>query len=458
MISWVVAVVTVLVAALPVTSERLTRFATLMGLSVTAANARQVIDHFADLRRWRLIALVPAVPLACFTNDPLYLVLGWCAVSVFRPVRLPAPMLPPQDDANTYRTAWLLGLSGAVVAGGYLLASQDITPARLAHAAIVIIVAAAVPRTTGKLSARPNDGTDRTEPAIREWSTRSLYLAGTAIVLSATLLTPGHPLQGELPEYTPPMSFRDYRAEFTTVSKYKRPTCPWTDQMDDPCRTWLVNEQPFPQAAPYIIRKGGAPQAAPFVRSSDKKAVVFLDRHDRRMVYQDAKGVHYLTAGLPDTAVPTATFAGQSRYVALAKDDAQITDTKTWTTVSLPGARQVHDLNESGIVVTTRSQVLVLDHRGRTRMTLPLGPDDSYYLRVDGSRFVVIGDQGTRVDTFAPETGKRLASVALRFPGDDSLDVALGWSKEGAFLVRGDYSERVYYLDLSTGKLWRRKT
>ncbi|MEU8141195.1 hypothetical protein [Nonomuraea sp. NPDC048901] len=457
MISWVVAMVTVLMAAIPVTSERLTRFATLMGLSVTAANARQVVDHFAGLRRWRLIALVPAVPLAGFTNDPLYLVLGWCAVSIFRDVRLPAPTLHTPDDANTYRTAWLLGLGGAVVAGGYLLASQDITPARLVHAVIVIIVAAAVPRAAGKLSARP-EAPDETDRTIREWSARSLYLAGTAIVLSATLLTPGHPLQRELPEYTPPLSFPDYRAEFMTVSEYKRPTCPWTDQTDDPCRTWLVNKQPFPQAAPYIIGKGGAPQAAPFVRSSDKKAVVYLDRNDRRMVYQDAKGVHYLTAALPDTAVPTATFAGQSRYIALAKDGAQITDTKTWTTVSLPGARQVHDLNESGIVVTTQSQVLVLDYRGRTRMSLPLKPQDSYHLRADGSRFVVIGDQGTRVDTFAPETGKRLASVPLRFPGDDFLDVALGWSKEGAFLVRGGYSERVYYFDLATGKLWRRKT
>jgi hypothetical protein len=130
--------------------------------------------------------------------------------------------------------------------------------------------------------------------------------------------------------------------------------------------------------------------------------------------------------------------------------------------VSIPGARQVHDLNKAGIVVTTASQVLVLDHRGRTRMSLPLrklgenSPEDTYHLRPDGSRFVVIRRADSRVETFDPETGKRLSSVTPTFPGDEFIDVGLGWSRQGPFLLRGYDSERVYYLDLTTGKLWRR--
>src|ERR1044072_9350003 len=116
MIFWLAVVTTVLAAAVPVTSERLTRFATLTRLSVTTANAQQVIDHFTGLRRWRLITLTVAVPPACLTADPFYLVLGWCAVSVFRDVRLPARGPRPHDDTDVYRRTWLLGLGGSVVA------------------------------------------------------------------------------------------------------------------------------------------------------------------------------------------------------------------------------------------------------------------------------------------------------------------------------------------------------
>ncbi|MEU4224748.1 hypothetical protein AB0F17_10655 [Nonomuraea sp. NPDC026600] len=467
MIAWVVSAITLLTAAVPVTRERLNTFAALIGLSVTETNARQIIDHFSGLRRWRLIALTLAVPLACLTNDLFYLVLGWCAVSVFRDVRLPVPVLHAHDDANIYRQAWLLGLGGAVVADGYLLVTQGATPARLAHAVIVIVVAAAVPLAARKLSARPapeaSDDIAQAELAIGQWSTRTLYLAGTATVLSGALLIPGQPPQRELPEYSMPKSFPEHMGTFETVDKYKGPTCAWTNQMDDPCRSWLVNEALFSQAAPYIVGKGGAPQRAPFVRSPDKKAVVYLGRHDRRMVYQDAGGIHYLTGSLADTVVPTPTFAVQSRYVALAKNSAQIIDTRTWTTLSIPGAQQVHDLNESGIVVTTASQVLVLDHRGKTRMALPLrkiknvAPEDTYHLRSDGSRFVVVRGDETLVETFDPRTGKRVSSVVPKIPDADFLDIGLGWSKEGPFLVRTYNSKRVYYLDLATGKLWRRQ-
>ncbi|WP_188194825.1 hypothetical protein [Nonomuraea sp. SYSU D8015] len=261
-----------------------------------------------------------------------------------------------------------------------------------------------------------------------------------------------------------PQPFPEYTAEFSMVAKYQAPSCPWFDQVEDPCRYWLVNGEPFPQAATYVIRKGGAPQRAPFAISADGRAVVCLDRRTRRMTYQDAKGIRHLTGRMPDTqVVPTPTFAGQSRYVALTEDGTQITDTKTWTTVSVPGARRVHVLSASGSVVTTASQVLVLDSRGKTQMRLSStkvrddAPDDTYNLRPDGRRFVVIrGDDG-RVETFDPRTGERVSRVTPRFPGDDFIDVGLGWSKQGIFQVRGYRSSRVYYLDLETGKFWRRE-
>ncbi len=95
-------------------------------------------------------------------------------------------------------------------------------------------------------------------------------------------------------------------------------------------------------------------------------------------------------------------------------------------------------------------------------MSLPLRKtrkntrEDTYHLRLDGKRLVAIRDFGSRVETFDPETGRRLSSVALKLPGDDFLDVGLGWSKRDLFLVRGALSERVYYLDPATGELWRR--
>ncbi|MBG0814668.1 hypothetical protein [Planomonospora sp. ID82291] len=480
---WAVAAAAILVAAVPVTSERLTRFTALTGLSVTPANARRVIDHFTALRRWRLVSLAPAVPLACLTDDPFYLVVGWCAVSVLRDVRSPSRAPHLHGGMRIYRRAWLLGLGGAVVAAAHQLLDRGATPTWLAHAAVVVAVAVAVPLAARNPAAGPApdttddtaldtaldtaddtaDDTARAELAVRRWSTRALYLAGTAIVLAGALLTPGQPPRRELPEYSMPRSFPEHTAVFTTVENHKGPTCPWFDEMDAPCRSWLVNEEPFPQAAPYVVRKGGAPGRAPFAVRPDEKAVVYLDRHSRRMMYQDAGGVHPLTGRLADTEVPVTTFAGQNRYVALTGEGGtRITDTETWKTVSVPGVRRVHDLNRSGIVATTATRVLVLDHRGRTRMSIPLrklpqdASEDTYHLRRDGERFVVIRHYEGRVETYDPETGDRLSRVTPEFPGDDFVDVGLGWSKQGRFLLRGYESERVYSLDLMTGELLRR--
>ncbi|MEU4830316.1 hypothetical protein [Streptosporangium sp. NPDC023615] len=461
------AAIAILAALVPVTRERLNRFTQLTGLFVTETNARLVVDHFSALRRWRLIALVAAVPLTIVTDDPFYLILGWCAVCVFRDVLPPAGAPRAHEGVAPYRGAWLLSVAGAVVAVGSSASEHGFTAARLAHVVVAVVVVVTVELAARAPGAGPSPGVPddvvRAERAVHGWSARTLYLGGAAIVLSGALLTPAQPARPDLPEYSMPLSFPEERARFTTVDEYTGPTCAWIDQMDAPCRWWLVNEQPFPQAAPYVVGKGGAPRLAPFVPAPGKEAVVYLDRHERRMVYQDGEGVHDLTGVLADTEVPTPTFARQNRYVALSRNGARITDTRDWGTVSIPDARKVHDLNESGIVATTASRVLVLDHRGKERMSLPLrklgkdAPEDTYHLRRDGDRFVVIRGPEGRVETFDPETGERLSVVTPTFPGEDFLDVGLGWSKQGPFVVRGYASEREYYLDLTGGDLWRRK-
>src|SRR5690606_37886938 len=172
----------ILVAFAPVDRDRLDRFAELTGLPVTTGNARRIIGHFTRLRRWRLIAFLPAVPLAVVTDDPFYLVLGWCAAALLAQVDTPA------SGQEIYRTVWQLGLTAAVVICGYLLLNQDVTPAAQIHVLALIIVAASVRFLTRESAPSPDDETER---AIAHWTTRSLYLSATAIVLSAAVLTPG---------------------------------------------------------------------------------------------------------------------------------------------------------------------------------------------------------------------------------------------------------------------------
>ncbi|MEV4835471.1 hypothetical protein AB0K05_13170 [Nonomuraea sp. NPDC049486] len=453
MITWIVTTIAILVALAPVTRERLSRFAELTGLTVTSADARRIIDHFAERRRWRLITLVPAVPLVLLTDDPFYLVLGWCAVSVLCHARQPAL------QTEIYRTTWQLSLAGSLAVCAYFVVDREFTAEVLARTTAVLAVALAVRHLTREPAPRPPAGASPAELAIGHWSTRSLYLAGTAIVLSGALLTPGQAPERILPEYTLPKSVPDGTAAFTTARKLTVPTCALNDLLDDPCQSWQVNGEPFPQAAPYISRKGKAPTKPPFARSQNRKAVVYLGRRDRRMVYQDAGNIRPLTGPLADAAVPTATFARQNRYVALVKEGARIIDTQTWTTVSIPGVRRVHDLSLAGIVATTPAGVLVLDHRGRTRMRLParkLGKNfvgDTYHLSPDGRRLVIVLGL-IRVETYDSNTGTRVSSVEPEF-GDEYLAAGLGWTEKGRFLVR-DTSDRVHALDLTTGRLRKR--
>ncbi|NRQ37120.1 hypothetical protein HII36_35590 [Nonomuraea sp. NN258] len=443
-ISWVAAALTVLAAFVPVTREQLTWFAATTGVTLTPANAALVVEHFVGLRRWRLISLAVAAPLTGFTDDLFYLVLGWCAPSVLRGLPFSVGERHGRREL-IYRTAWRLALGAALASTGFTLVDQGVDGELLAHAAAVVIAATAV----SGLAAKRNS-----------WTARGCYLSGTAIVLCGALLVPIKAAPAELPEYTMPRPLYVGMAMFGEIERIAPPTCAWRYYADEPCRSWQVNGEPFPQAATYLIGKGGAPRAAPLRVSPDGKAVVYLDGRDRRMVRQDRDGIRPLTGRLADADVPTPTFAGQNRYVALSGDGAQIIDTKTWDTLRLPDVRQVHDLNASGIVASTGTDVIVFDAAGKRRMSLTQrkikdAPDDTYHLRADGRRFVVIRGHEMRVETYDPRTGARLSAVTPAFPGDDFLDVGLGWTKQGDFLVRGYDTERTYHLDLTTGRLWR---
>ncbi|WP_143082538.1 hypothetical protein [Nonomuraea wenchangensis] len=449
MISWVAAVITVLAAAVPLSPGRLDRFAALAGLEVTANNARQIIDHFAGLRRWRLVTVVLAAPVAGLTADPFYLVLGWCAVPVFRAVRSPAP------DA-VYRRAWMLAVCVSAMTACYLLTARGITPTRLAHAAIVVVVVTAISRA-GR-NAGP-EIPDETESVIRRWSVRTRYLAGCATVLAGVLITPWQAQPGELPQYAKPRQFPEQQVSFQKIGEVKRPTCPWIDQMDDPCRYWRVDGEPFPQAAPYVVMKGGAPTAAPFLVSPDRRSVVYLDRTSRRLVHQHAGNRYDLSGPLADTDVPEVSVSERGRYVALAKNGTRVIDTRSRSEIVLPGALKVLEVNSAGVVATTASHLVAHDHRGKELLSIAIPgallESRTAFLKPDGSRLVVISDYGSLVETYDLTTRERIHRVRPRLPDGDPIEEGVGWSSKGPFQIHRDAGEEErtdFFLDLATGK------
>ncbi|MEU5859802.1 hypothetical protein ABZ815_01410 [Nonomuraea sp. NPDC047529] len=442
-------VITLVAAALPLSRGRLDRFAALTGLTVTGSNARQVIDHFAGLRRWRLAAVVLAAPVAGLTADPFFLVLGWCAIPISRVVR------PPAAHA-IYRRAWLLAVCGSAVTGCYLLAVRGITPTRLVHAVIVVVVVTAISRA--ERNAGP-EMPDETQSAIRRWSVRTGYLAGAATVLAGALVTPQQETPAEMPQYTLPRQFPERQvASGEKIGKVKGPTCPWLDEMDDPCRYWLLDDVPFTQAAPYVVMKGGAPKAAPLLVSPDRRAVVYLDRTSRRMVHQITGNRHDLSGPLADADVPEVSISERGRYMALTKNGTRVIDTRSWSEITLPGALKVLQVNSAGTVVATASRLVAHDHRGKELLNIPL-PElllDSHtaFLEPDGSRLVVISDSGSLVETYDLATRERIHRVRPRLPDGDPIERGVGWSSKGPFQVYRDAGpeERTdFYLDLATG-------
>ncbi|MFI7691408.1 hypothetical protein ACIBQ6_20220 [Nonomuraea sp. NPDC049655] len=450
MIFWVAVLVTVLAAAVPLSQGRLDRFAVLTGLTVTSANGRRIVAYFAGLRRWRLVAVVLAAPVAGLTADPFYLVLGWCAVPV------PGVVRPPAADA-LYRRAWLLAVCGSAVTGCYLLISRGLTSTRLAHAALVVAVVTVISR--GERKARP-EIPDQTESAIRQWSVRTGYLAGIATVLAGALIAPRQEPASEPQQYTMPRQFPEQQASFRKIGKVKGPTCPWSDQMDDPCRYWLVDGDPFPQAAPYVLMKGGAPRAAPFVVSPDRRTAVYLDRTSRRMVHEHAGNRHDLSGRLADADVPEVSISDRGRYVALTKNGTRVIDTESWNEITLPGALQVLEVNSAGVVTTTDSRLVAHDHRGKELLNIAIRDVllDSHtaFLKPDRSRLVVISDYGELVETYDLATRKRIHRVRPRLPGGDAIEAGEGWSTKGPFQVlrenAGAGERRTFFLDLATGK------
>ncbi|MGW2145622.1 hypothetical protein ACWCOT_15045 [Nonomuraea bangladeshensis] len=443
------AVITVLAAAVPLSSGHLGRFATLTGLEVTSTNARQVADHLAGLRRWRLATVVLAAPVAGLTADPFYLVLGWCAVPVFRVVR------SSSADA-AYHRAWVLAVCASAITGCYLLTTQGITPTRSAHAAVVVVVVAAI--SYARRNAGP-EMPDETESAIRRWSVRTRYLAGSATVLAGVLLAPWQPLPTEPPQYTMPRQFPVQQVSFQEIDEVKRPTCPWLDEMDAPCRYWRVDGEPFPQAAPYVVMKGGAPTAAPFLVSPDRRSVVYLDRTSRRMAYQHAETRIDLSGPLADPDVPEVSISEHGRYVTLTKNDTRVIDTRSRSEIVLPGALKVLEVNSAGVVVTTASRLVAHDHHGKELLSIPIPStlleSHTAFLKPDGSRLVVISDGGDLVDTYDLATRKRIHRVRPRLPDGDLIESGTGWSGKGPFQIYRDADEeerRDFFLDLATGK------
>lgn len=457
--------VAISVAAVAVSGKKLTRFATLSGYPVTMENAPQVIAHFSALRRRRLACVIAAVPVAGFTGDPFYLVAGWCAAPVLmacalrKAPRSPLQEVPPPAGAypvSVSRSVWLIAVAAAVAAALHLLLPEGLPdrliPGLVSHAAVAVAAGAAVTLAGRGLRARTQDPAAR---ALRAWSARNVHLAGSAVVLASVLLIPGETPWDEPPASSAAPGTAPGPASFRTIRRHEPPACPFLDGAVGSCPYWQVNGQPFPQAAAYVVTAGGAPERAPFAVAPDRRAVVYLHAETRRLTYQDARVTRPLTAPLPDAEVPAVAFHG--RRVALTGSGVRIIDTRTWASLAIPGARAVHDVNDAGVVVSEGRWIRVLDADGRRRMRLPYGGGkDSYHLRRDGRRLAVVRWATAQAETYDAATGARLSAVTFRFPGDDTLEKVLGWTKDGRFLVRSSYRERSYFLDLATGRLHRR--
>src|SRR5437868_5318678 len=262
-------------ALVPVTRERLTRFTRLNGLSVTPENARSVIGHVTSLRRWRLASLIIAIPIAGFINDPIYIVLAWFAAYVAHWARPPAQEPQAPGNMKTYWGIWSLRLACVAVAVYSLLEVHErpnpIPAVYWAHVVVVIILGVALPpprRPRVESTPIAPGGMAQAEPKPVRWPTRTLHIAGTIIIVSGALTIPGRPPERGMLEYSVPMTYPEETAQFRSVERVDEPTCAWFGQADDPCMYWRVDYNRFPQAAPYIIEKGGVPRLAPFTYSS----------------------------------------------------------------------------------------------------------------------------------------------------------------------------------------------
>ncbi|MET8862553.1 hypothetical protein ABZW11_06305 [Nonomuraea sp. NPDC004580] len=216
-------------AAMTVSREMLTRFATLSGYPITLENAPQVIAYFSRLRRWRLVAVILAVPVAGFSGDPFYLVAGWCTGPLL------AARRAPFFDMAVPRALWLTSVTAAALAGVHLVLSDDPGRTLLPHAAVVVAVATAV--TLADRRPRMEDQ-DQAARALGAWSARNVHLAGSAVVLASVLLVPGRPPWDEPPGHSGPAEVTAIPATFETVDEYDAPTCPWFDETVAPCRFW----------------------------------------------------------------------------------------------------------------------------------------------------------------------------------------------------------------------------
>ena len=101
------------------------------------------------------------------------------------------------------------------------------------------------------------------ERAIRLEFSRKLLIAGGATVLCAALVLPsGRPVLPALDSTpVPQLRRQDMPGTFMTVDKVDKPWCYWRG--GERCRIWRINDEPFPQAAPYLKGLAGGVRQAP---------------------------------------------------------------------------------------------------------------------------------------------------------------------------------------------------
>ncbi|MEV3978455.1 hypothetical protein [Nonomuraea sp. NPDC049758] len=151
----------------------------------------------------------------------------------------------------------------------------------------------------------------------------------------------------------------------------------------------------------------------------------------------------------------------RGRYVALTRNGTRVIDTRTWSGITLPGVLKVLEVNSAGTVVRTASSVIAYDHRGKQLLSTAV-PDGllrsrTAFLKPDGSRLLIISDDGNLVETYDVTTGERIHRVRPRLPDGDPIDSGTGWSNKGPFQVHRDAVDderKNFFLDLATGMTW----
>jgi hypothetical protein len=220
----IAAVIAVLVVDVPVSRERVQRFADRQGLAVTADNAAQVVAYLATVRRWRTAGLVAALAASTVVDlrhqrisvSFTYLLAGWFAGAVVAEARvagLPDGLLTARRAASLQprvadryappvvtRAMPLAVLAVALAAVGHLG-----EPLRLAWpVGIMAVVSLVVWATIGRILGRPQpvEAADvlAADDAIRSRSVHLVIAGGSALLLYTALMLFVGAMSPEAPE------------------------------------------------------------------------------------------------------------------------------------------------------------------------------------------------------------------------------------------------------------------